>query len=81
MCGMNTQCTNSVGNYSCPCLLGFTNFTAGVGCQDINECIASDCYYSYTQVLFMQKMVNFSKYINKRDASFKVLVLRDLSFF
>ncbi len=69
MCGVNTQCTNGVGNYSCPCLLGYTNYSAGVGCQDLNECIANDCYYSYTQVnlhiLVFLKMISFRVYILK----------------
>ena len=38
-CGIHTDCTNSVGSFSCTCKTGFTEFVEFGGCRDKNECI------------------------------------------
>eukprot|EP00731_Ephydatia_muelleri_P037026 Em0380g6a len=35
-CGMNANCTNTIGSYQCSCLVGFEG--DGVNCSNINEC-------------------------------------------
>eukprot|EP00731_Ephydatia_muelleri_P031723 Em0023g230a len=35
-CGMNANCTNTIGSYQCSCLVGFEG--DGVNCTNINEC-------------------------------------------
>ncbi|XP_076452127.1 uncharacterized protein LOC143287751 [Babylonia areolata] len=37
-CPANTQCTNTDGNYTCPCLPGFQDSGSGAVCVDIKEC-------------------------------------------
>jgi hypothetical protein len=36
ICGMNANCTNTVGSYTCSCSSGYTG--DGIMCTDINEC-------------------------------------------
>jgi hypothetical protein len=45
-CGMNTVCTNTIGSFTCTCNAEYENFTAWVGCADIDECSkgTSNCH-------------------------------------
>jgi hypothetical protein len=37
-CGPNTDCTNTVGSFSCACSTGYQTHYAYAGCSDIDEC-------------------------------------------
>lgn len=36
-CGSNAQCQNTIGNFTCKCLLGYEG--SGINCTDIDECL------------------------------------------
>ena len=37
-CNTNAVCTNTIGSFTCTCNAGYENFTAWLGCVDIDEC-------------------------------------------
>ena len=45
ICGFNSKCNNTIGNFTCSCLSGY-NGTTGVNCTDINECTKNNPCHS-----------------------------------